>query len=151
MTGSEAAAIIGPITTLAGALGGVWLTLRYQRSRELRDARRDAYSRWMQFVENLPILSVTPGLSPVRQLNDRRAELDLLGSPKVRRAVRSYIDASEPVRAQVEAALEQLGPRATEVQKLLATGGHWLALEPHKEQVLSVMRRDVGNTDQPKG
>jgi hypothetical protein len=151
MTGAEVASIVGPITTLVGALGGVWLTQRYQHGRELRDAKRAAYVRWVQFAENLG----TWGLQPdahfgafIQGLHDRIAELDLVASPKVRQAVRHYLDALEPVNAQIDAAVEDglFDPQvttppeqATEVARIFR------AMDPHRERVLDVMRQDLGD------
>lgn len=147
MSGAEIAAVVGPVTTLAGALGGVWLTLRYQHGRERRDAKRDAYVRWVQFAENLGTWSFQPGATFgdfLQGLQDRMAELDLVGSPKVRQAVRDYLDALAPVNAQFEAAAEQFDPRVPLQEHATAIGRIFRAMDPYREQVLEAMRQDLG-------
>jgi hypothetical protein len=158
VTGAEVVAVVAPITTLAGALGGVWLTQRYQRGRELRDAerghdrelrdtRRGAYVRWVQVAEDLDALSIGPGArfaDFLLALQDRQAELDLVGSEEVRLMAVQYIDALGPVNEQVSALVQQLGRRPPSEQESAAFAD---ALEPvldHRERVLKAMRRDLG-------
>ncbi len=147
MSGAEVAAVVGPITTLAGALGGVWLTLRYQHGRELRDAKRDAYIRWVQFAENLGTWVFQPGAhfgDFLQGLHDRMAELDLVGSSEVRQAVRDYLNALEPVNQQLAAAAQQFDPRAPPQEHATEIGRIFRAMDPHRERVLDAMRQDLG-------
>jgi hypothetical protein len=147
MTGAEIAAIVGPVTTLTGSLGGVWLTLRYQRRRESRDVRRDAYVRWAQFAENLPTWSFRPGVhftDFTQALQDRMAELDLVGSRRVRRAVREYFIALEPINEQIGARADQYDPRVPPQEHAQEMAALFSPMEPHRERVLDAMRRDLG-------
>ncbi|SRR6266487_903379 len=147
MSGAEVVAIVGPITTLAGALGGVWLTLGYQRGRERRDAKRDAYVRWVQFAENLPTWPFQPRAhfaDFTQVLQDRMAELDLVGSPKVRQAVRDYINALTPANQQLAAAAQQFDPKVPPQEQATALGVIFRQMDPHREQVLDAMRKDLG-------
>jgi hypothetical protein len=147
MSAVEIAAIIGPITTLAGALGSVWLTLRHQRSRERRDAKRDAYVRWAQFAENLGTWSLKPGAhfgDFLQALRDRMAELDLVASRKVRKAVWDYFIALEPVNKKVRAAAQQFDPRVPLQEHAPAIADIYREMDPHREDVLKALRRDLG-------
>jgi hypothetical protein len=146
MTRAEVVTVVGPVTTLAGALGGVWLTLRYQRGRERRDAKRIAYVQWVQFAENLGAWVFQPGAdlgSFIHDLQDRMAELDLVGSRKVRQAVRAYFVALEPVNQQVGALAQQFDPRVPLQQHATEIGRIYRAMDPHREDVLKAMRRDL--------
>jgi len=147
MTGAEVVAVVAPMSTLAGALGGVWLTQRYQHGRELRDAKRVAYVRWVQFAENLGTWPFQPGAdfgNFLQGLHDRMAELDLVASPKVRRAVRAYFDALEPVNAELAAAAQQYDPRVPPQEHATAIGRIFRVMDPHREHVLEAMRGDLG-------
>jgi hypothetical protein len=146
MSEAEVIAAVGYVATLAGALGGVGLTLRYQRGRERRDAKRDAYVRWVQFAENLGTWVFQPGADLgrfIRDLQDRMAELDLVGSRKVRQAVRAYFDALEPVNKQIEARVQQFDPRVPIQQHATEIADVYRAMDPHREDVLKAMRRDL--------
>jgi hypothetical protein len=147
MSGAEVAAVVGPIATLAGALGGVWVTLRYQHGRERRDAKRDAYVRWVQFAENLGTWSLRPGADFgdfLQGLHDRMAELGLVASPKVREAVRDYLNALEPVNQQLAAEAQQFDPRVPPQEHATAIGRIFRAMDPHRDRVLDAMRQDLG-------
>jgi hypothetical protein len=147
MSAAEIAAVVGPVTTLAGALGGVWLTQRYQRDQELRDAKRAAYVRWVQFAENLGTWAFQPGAhfgDFLQGLHDRMAELDLVASRKVRQAVQAYLDALGPVARQMNAAAGQLDPQVPPHEHATAMADIIRAMDPHREQVLEAMRQDLG-------
>jgi hypothetical protein len=147
MSGAEVAAVVGPIATLTGALGGVWLTLRYQQGRERRDAKRDAYVRWVQFAENLGTWPLRPGANFgdfLQGLQDRMAELDLVASPKVRQAVRDYLNALEPVNQQLAAEAQQFDPRVPPQEQATVLGRIFRQMDPHRERVLEAMRQDLG-------
>jgi hypothetical protein len=147
MSWVEVAAVVGPITTLAGTLGGIGLTQRYQHGRELRDAKRVAYVRWVQFAENLGTWVFQPGAdfgAFLQGLHDRMAELDLVASPRVRQAVREYFDALGPVNEQIAAAAEQFDPRVPPQEHATAIGRIFRAMDPPRDRVLEAMRRDLG-------
>jgi hypothetical protein len=146
MTGAEVAAIVGPITTLAGALGGVGLTLGYQRGRERRDAKREVYIRWVQFAENLPTWAFKPGFhfsDFTQAIQDRIAELDLVASPKVRQAVREYVTALQPVQQRVVAIEQEVAEAADPQQQALAFAHAFRAVNPQRDRVLDTMRKDL--------
>jgi hypothetical protein len=147
MSGAEIAAVVGPVATLAGALGGVGLTLRHQRGRERRDAKRDAYVRWVQFAENLPTWAFKPGVDFsdfTQALQDRMAELDLVASARVRQAVRAYFDALGPVNEQVGAAAAKFDPQVSPQEQALEMADIFRPMTPYRERVLKAMRRDLG-------
>lgn len=146
MSGAEIVALVGVVTTLAGTLGGVWLTQSYQRSRELRDAKRAAYVQWLQFAENLGTWPFQPGAhfgDFIHALHERMAELDLVGSPKVRQAVRDYLDALGPVNEQLEAGARQFDPRVPPQEHATAIARIFRQMDPHRERVLRAMRQDL--------
>jgi hypothetical protein len=145
MSGAEIVTVVGYASTLAGALGGVGFTLRYQRNRELRDAKRVAYLRWVQFAENLGTWSFQPEADFgdfLQGLHDRMAELDLVGSPGVRQAVRDYFDALAPVNEQVGAAGQELD-RLSPPEQATAIGRIYRQMDPHRDRVLDTMRKDL--------
>ncbi len=147
------AALVGPITTLAGALGGVWITQRRQEVRELREAKRAAYVQWLQFAENLSAWPFQPDaafLTWVKELHDRLAEMALVSSKQVRKAVRAYIDTFEVLLPEMRAMADP-GPSATpltDAQIMAAmtelTTRFRTTLDPYGDRVLEKMRHDVG-------
>lgn len=147
------AALVGPITTLAGALGGVWITQHRQEIRDLREAKRAAYVQWLQFAENVSARLFQPNaafLTWVKELHDRMAEMALVSSQQVRKAVRAYIDTVEGLLPEIQAMAEP-GPSGTPLTDAqimaamteLATRFR-TTLDPYRDRVLEKMRHDVG-------
>ncbi len=147
------AALVGPITTLAGALGGVRITQRREGVRELREAKRAAYLQWLQFAENLSAWPFQPDadfLKLVKELHDRMAEMAFVSSMQVRKAVRAYIDTFEALLPEIRAMAEpgRSGTPLTDAQIMaamtdLATRFR-TTLDPYRDRVLEKMRHDVG-------
>ncbi len=147
------AALVGPITTLAGALGGVWITQRRQAVRELREAKRAAYVQWLQFAENVTAWPFQPDaafLTWVKELHDRMAEMAFVSSKQVRKAVRAYIDTVEALLPEMRAMAEpgRSGTPLTDAQIMAAMTERatrlGTTLDPYRDRVLERMRHDVG-------
>lgn len=82
------------------ALAVVYFTLQYNRGKEIRDMRRGAYTRWLQFVDSLGSWGYEPkyaNLDPQRQqagfkreIKDIMAEVELVASRRVWFAVNTF-------------------------------------------------------------
>lgn len=98
----EVAAVAAPFTTLAAALGTVWLQQQGEPGRELRNQRRDVYVRLLQHVGNTGT-RVHTLIGTVWKKRDRMldlrvdfqsiaAELELVGPAPVVNALTAYTD-----------------------------------------------------------
>jgi hypothetical protein len=109
------------------------------------DRKQEAYTRWLQFTENLMTWAYEPGadLSTwMHQLHDTKAELDYVASPSVKRAVQEYID-NIPVGM---AAFQQAASQTDNwnQQKLDGGAAFGQAMNPYRERMIHAMREDTG-------
>lgn len=147
MTGTEVAAIVGSCTTLLAGFGGVWVTQRFAVGRELREAKRSVYVRWIQFAENIGIWAFQPGAhfgDFLERLHNAKSELDLVGSRRITDAVQQYLDALDTVNEEIQRRVEELGPEVPPQQQVVVIGQVFRKLEPHRRHVLTAMKHDLG-------
>ena len=139
--------ILTPVSTLLVGL----LTLRHQRSRELRETRRAAYVEWLIAARRLPYWDEEQPPAGVvkvanqarkRELNDLTAELHILASPAVIQAVNHYID----FVAREDLASQMGGPFKNADEMTDAFG---FATSEVRRRVVDAMRADLGVTGVP--
>jgi len=141
--------IILTVLPPVSALGGVWLTSRLQAEREaraeLRRIKREVYVRWLQFTENAGTWAFagTPWSEWQRQLHDLQAQLDLVASDAVRAAIRGYFDRLPAAAAALEVVAQQQDLSEQEAASAMGVV-YGTTMEPHRENVLQVMRQELG-------
>ncbi len=134
------------IVSPAAALLGIWLGLRHQRGRELREMRRIAYVDWLKAARSLAYLDQSqppggqaqlPNPKRKRLLNDQTVELQILASPDVIRAAGgflAFIDRPELIS-------EMVGPWKTPDDVVDAFDS---ATRDVRLAVVNAMRADLG-------
>ena len=132
------------------ALAVVFFTLTYNRGKEIRDMRRAAYVKWVQFVDSVGSWAWEPRYAELdqdrqqaafkREIKDIMAELELVASRRVWTAANAFFkelasDESQSLLAQAfatEPDPDQLDLELT------------VRLAPARARVMAAMRRDVG-------
>src|SRR6266545_5300388 len=109
------------------------------------DAKQEAYTRWLQFTENIATWSYEPGADAAtwrRELHDVKSAVDLVASPAVAREVQIFID-------NIGLGMDAVERAITEVTDLNEAG--WVsgvafgqAMRPYRERMIQAMREDTG-------
>jgi hypothetical protein len=144
------------------ALLGVYLTLRHQEKRELREARRAAYVKWLKLSRRLMKWAWEPEaladplggyLRFVREFDDMMAEVQLVASDRVGEAVTAFHDVVGRVQHDAEykrVSTAASSPSNTQREQRAAERRVEEIASPARSEVIAAMRRDLGTTKSPK-
>jgi hypothetical protein len=142
--------IVGPLLGAASALLGAWLgplaSANLEERRYRRQLRTEVYTKWLQFTENLATWALEPGADFVQtflpKLHDMQAEVTLVSSRSVSRAMQDYIDRLDP---GLEAVLQSTSGLSDPHQIAYAAGvAFGRVMEEPRRKVLNAMRTDLG-------
>jgi hypothetical protein len=143
---------VGPaLGVVVGGIIGVsatFMTLRSQRSRDMREMRRHVYVDWLRTARNLaewpdeepPTTGewTVPRPEWRRRLNDLTTEMQVVASPKTIGAADAYLARiRDPQFAEYMAAV-----RVTNWTQVVDRFDN--AMKPQRDEVLLAMRRDLG-------
>src|SRR6266545_3550830 len=109
------------------------------------DKKQEAYTRWLQFTENIATWSYEPRADPAtwrRELHDSKSAVDLVASPAVFQAVQAYIDNIGFGMDAVEHATAGI----TDLNEQGWTAGAVFgeAMRPYRDRMIQAMREDTG-------
>lgn len=144
---AELASVVIPgLITLAA----VYFTLQYNRGKEIRDMRRGAYIRWLQFVDSLGSWGYEPqyaGLDTERQqagfrkeVKNIMAELELVASRSVWLAVNTFFQRVS--RSEFQDEMTRLFESDADPETIDLTLTR--LVQDDRVKVLFAMRRDIG-------